>query len=158
MFLGDFLWFWYEDVKTIEKFSMIWCFSDKKITLNFKSITKPHFLQVVAFCYFNSLLSSGCSLLAISIPSISPVRQQPTSRMVWSFSLCSRNLLLQRLQCFSWDFFIDAGTSAAIQYGTGSISGFFSQDSVEVGDLVVKNQVNDNAFLIVSVNYCCWCS
>ncbi|OMO88966.1 Peptidase A1 [Corchorus olitorius] len=32
------------------------------------------------------------------------------------------------------------GTSAAIQYGTGSISGFFSQDSVKVGDLVVKNQ------------------
>lgn len=32
------------------------------------------------------------------------------------------------------------GTSAAIQYGTGAISGFFSQDNVKVGDLVVKNQ------------------
>nr|GFB94145.1 aspartic proteinase A1 [Tanacetum cinerariifolium] len=32
------------------------------------------------------------------------------------------------------------GTSAAIQYGTGSISGFFSQDSVTLGDLVVKKQ------------------
>ncbi|KAK6286969.1 hypothetical protein POUND7_013148 [Theobroma cacao] len=32
------------------------------------------------------------------------------------------------------------GTSAAIQYGTGAISGFFSQDSVKVGDLVVNNQ------------------
>nr|XP_043627569.1 cyprosin-like [Erigeron canadensis] len=32
------------------------------------------------------------------------------------------------------------GTSAAIQYGTGSISGFFSQDSVQLGDLVVKKQ------------------
>ncbi|KAJ9176887.1 hypothetical protein P3X46_012154 [Hevea brasiliensis] len=32
------------------------------------------------------------------------------------------------------------GTSAAIQYGTGSIAGFFSQDNVKVGDLVVKNQ------------------
>ncbi|CAN0900952.1 Aspartic proteinase A1 [Linum grandiflorum] len=32
------------------------------------------------------------------------------------------------------------GKSAAIQYGTGAISGFFSQDSVKVGDLVVKNQ------------------
>nr|GEY57476.1 aspartic proteinase A1 [Tanacetum cinerariifolium] len=31
-------------------------------------------------------------------------------------------------------------TSAAIQYGTGSISGFFSQDSVTLGDLVVKKQ------------------
>ncbi|KAJ6956242.1 hypothetical protein NC652_007364 [Populus alba x Populus x berolinensis] len=36
--------------------------------------------------------------------------------------------------------YVKNGTSAAIQYGTGSISGFFSQDSVEVGDLVVKNQ------------------
>ncbi|KAL5583634.1 hypothetical protein UlMin_016076 [Ulmus minor] len=32
------------------------------------------------------------------------------------------------------------GKSAAIQYGTGAISGFFSQDHVKVGDLVVKNQ------------------
>ncbi|KAK0579989.1 hypothetical protein LWI29_034615 [Acer saccharum] len=32
------------------------------------------------------------------------------------------------------------GESAAIQYGSGSISGFFSYDSVKVGDLVVKDQ------------------
>ncbi|GMN36364.1 hypothetical protein TIFTF001_005971 [Ficus carica] len=32
------------------------------------------------------------------------------------------------------------GTDAAIQYGTGAISGFFSKDDVKVGDLVVKNQ------------------
>ncbi|KAL5773268.1 hypothetical protein ACOSQ2_013192 [Xanthoceras sorbifolium] len=32
------------------------------------------------------------------------------------------------------------GEPAAIQYGTGSISGFFSYDSVKVGDLVVKDQ------------------
>ncbi|KAF7840608.1 aspartic proteinase-like [Senna tora] len=32
------------------------------------------------------------------------------------------------------------GTSAAIQYGTGAISGFFSYDSVKVGDVVVIDQ------------------
>lgn len=32
------------------------------------------------------------------------------------------------------------GKSAAIQYGTGSISGFFSQDSVQLGSLIVKDQ------------------
>ncbi|XP_042011191.1 cyprosin-like [Salvia splendens] len=32
------------------------------------------------------------------------------------------------------------GKSAAIQYGTGSISGFFSQDNVQIGDLTVKDQ------------------
>ncbi|KAI5673021.1 hypothetical protein M9H77_13385 [Catharanthus roseus] len=32
------------------------------------------------------------------------------------------------------------GKSAAIHYGTGAISGFFSRDNVKVGDLVVKNQ------------------
>lgn len=34
-----------------------------------------------------------------------------------------------------------AGTSASIQYGTGAISGFFSNDNVKVGDIVVKKQV-----------------
>uniref|UniRef100_A0A7C9DPF6 Peptidase A1 domain-containing protein n=1 Tax=Opuntia streptacantha TaxID=393608 RepID=A0A7C9DPF6_OPUST len=32
------------------------------------------------------------------------------------------------------------GTSASIRYGTGAISGFFSEDNVKVGDLVVKHQ------------------
>nr|AFX73039.1 preprogaline B [Galium verum] len=32
------------------------------------------------------------------------------------------------------------GKSAEIHYGTGSIAGFFSQDSVKLGDLVVKDQ------------------
>ncbi|XP_023544281.1 aspartic proteinase-like [Cucurbita pepo subsp. pepo] len=32
------------------------------------------------------------------------------------------------------------GTSAAIQYGTGAISGFFSYDNVQVGDVVVRDQ------------------
>ncbi|GKV38773.1 hypothetical protein SLEP1_g46647 [Rubroshorea leprosula] len=32
------------------------------------------------------------------------------------------------------------GKPAEIQYGTGAISGFFSQDNVQVGDLVVKDQ------------------
>lgn len=33
------------------------------------------------------------------------------------------------------------GKSCHIKYGSGSISGFFSQDNVEIGDLVVKDQV-----------------
>ncbi|GAV73783.1 Asp domain-containing protein/SapB_2 domain-containing protein/SapB_1 domain-containing protein [Cephalotus follicularis] len=32
------------------------------------------------------------------------------------------------------------GTSAAIHYGTGAISGFFSEDHVKVGDLIIENQ------------------
>lgn len=36
----------------------------------------------------------------------------------------------------------DVGKSAAIHYGTGAIAGFFSNDAVTVGDLVVKDQVN----------------
>ncbi|KAE8670557.1 Aspartic proteinase [Hibiscus syriacus] len=32
------------------------------------------------------------------------------------------------------------GKSAAIQYGTGAISGFFSYDNVQIGDLVVEDQ------------------
>ncbi|KAJ9551678.1 hypothetical protein OSB04_015723 [Centaurea solstitialis] len=44
------------------------------------------------------------------------------------------------------DVYMDTGTSAAIQYGTGSISGFVSQDSVKLGDLVVKEQVKIKEF------------
>ncbi|KAL6964575.1 AP4A phosphorylase [Sarracenia purpurea var. burkii] len=35
----------------------------------------------------------------------------------------------------------EIGKSCVIQYGSGSVSGFLSQDNVEVGDLVVKDQV-----------------
>ncbi|WOL10980.1 aspartic proteinase oryzasin-1-like [Canna indica] len=37
--------------------------------------------------------------------------------------------------------YVKNGKSAAISYGSGSISGFFSQDHATVGDLVVKDQV-----------------
>lgn len=37
-------------------------------------------------------------------------------------------------------YIFDAGKRAAIHYGSGSISGFFSYDAVTVGDLVVKDQ------------------
>ncbi|PIA60664.1 hypothetical protein AQUCO_00300292v1 [Aquilegia coerulea] len=37
--------------------------------------------------------------------------------------------------------YIKNGKSCAIQYGSGSISGFFSEDNVQVADLVVKDQV-----------------
>jgi hypothetical protein len=36
---------------------------------------------------------------------------------------------------------IPPGKPAAIQYGNGSVAGFFNEDSVTIGDLVVKDQV-----------------
>lgn len=42
----------------------------------------------------------------------------------------------------------DAGKSAAIHYGTGAIAGFFSNDAVTVGDLVVKDQVNYLSYVL----------
>ena len=37
--------------------------------------------------------------------------------------------------------FILTGKSVAIHYGTGAIIGYFSQDNVQVGGVVVENQV-----------------
>lgn len=34
------------------------------------------------------------------------------------------------------------GQSGAIEYGSGSISGFFSKDNVKIGHLIIKDQVN----------------
>lgn len=42
------------------------------------------------------------------------------------------------------------GKSAEIQYGTGSISGFFSYDNVNVGDLLVKDQVTLCSYLLLA--------
>lgn len=41
-----------------------------------------------------------------------------------------------------------AGKPADIHYGTGAISGYFSQDYVKVGDLVVKDQVVSNILML----------
>ncbi|CAL5348195.1 unnamed protein product [Camellia sinensis] len=38
-------------------------------------------------------------------------------------------------------FHSDIGTSCKIHYGSGSIFGFFSQDNVRVGDVIIKDQV-----------------
>jgi phytepsin len=42
--------------------------------------------------------------------------------------------------------FISPGKPADIHYGTGAISGYFSEDSVTLGDLVVKDQVGAFVF------------
>lgn len=43
------------------------------------------------------------------------------------------------------------GKSADIHYGSGAISGFFSEDNVKVGDLVVKKQVLVSAFYLLNI-------
>lgn len=40
-----------------------------------------------------------------------------------------------------WSLATFIGKTAEIHYGTGAISGFFSQDHVQVGDLVIQSQV-----------------
>lgn len=41
---------------------------------------------------------------------------------------------------------VNSGTSCKIAYGSGAISGFFSQDNVKLGDVVVKDVVSVSLF------------
>jgi hypothetical protein len=49
---------------------------------------------------------------------------------------------------------ITPGKPAAIQYGTGAIAGFFSEDSVKLGDLDVNDQVSAHLDLFVCMKQC----
>jgi len=40
-----------------------------------------------------------------------------------------------------------AGIPCKIPYGQGSIFGFFSQDNVQVGDIIIKDQVSIFSFI-----------
>ena len=118
----------------------------------FYFVTLQYYLIQV---FIDSLI---CRLLAISILSTSQPSPLHIARLVklatsslmllivfcpWLYidklfrsnkGVSNRKLKLYILNC-------NSGKSCQINYGSGSISGFFSQDSVEVGDLAVKNQV-----------------
>ncbi|KAJ7967721.1 aspartic proteinase-like [Quillaja saponaria] len=78
----------------------------------------------------------------------------PPQKFTVIFDTGSSNLWVPSSQCyFSVSCYVHAkykarksstykknGTSAAIHYGTGAISGFFSYDNVKLGDIVVKKQ------------------
>ncbi|KAK6124503.1 hypothetical protein DH2020_041756 [Rehmannia glutinosa] len=69
----------------------------------------------------------------------------PPQKFTVIFDTGSSNLWVPSAKCY-FSVSLDCvevcftGKSAAIQYGTGAISGFFSEDNVKVGDLVVKGQ------------------
>ncbi|KAL2341307.1 hypothetical protein Fmac_009247 [Flemingia macrophylla] len=60
----------------------------------------------------------------------------PSSRCIFSLA-CLTHVRYRSSQSNTYR---PNGTSASIEYGSGSISGFFSYDEVKVGDVVVKNQ------------------
>lgn len=53
-------------------------------------------------------------------------------------------------------YFYDSGKSCSIAYGSGSISGFFSEDNVAVGDIVVQDQVGSLSSCFFLFNVGCW--
>lgn len=61
------------------------------------------------------------------------------------------DIITESLLCFD----PSTGKSADIHYGTGAISGFFSEDHVKIGDLVVKDQVALRSWSFVTSN--CYC-
>lgn len=85
--------------------------------------------------------------------------------MPWSWLLIPTRCVIQKdalpwklIRDFCWSntlwlhvFVVCTGKSAAIRYGTGSIAGFFSEDNVELGELMVKGQVWINWELAISL-------
>ncbi|KAM7481863.1 hypothetical protein LguiB_006446 [Lonicera macranthoides] len=79
----------------------------------------------------------------------------PPQKFTVIFDTGSSNLWIPSSKCFlsiaCWfhskykasksSTYTQNGKSCSITYGSGSVSGFFSQDNVEVGDLVIKDQV-----------------
>ena len=64
-------------------------------------------------------------------------------------------------QFASWQWtscFISPGKPADIHYGTGAIAGFFSEDSVTLGDLVVKDQVCSFICAVLCSKFLYWLS
>ncbi|KAL8527671.1 hypothetical protein ACS0TY_005495 [Phlomoides rotata] len=82
-------------------------------------------------------------LLAISIKDTRPAGPVHIQRMVrnFFFLMSNRYVCLFLIFCTCNSYSHDSGESCSIRYGSGSISGYFSQDNVQVGDVVVKDQV-----------------
>uniref|UniRef100_A0A6N2LWK5 Peptidase A1 domain-containing protein n=1 Tax=Salix viminalis TaxID=40686 RepID=A0A6N2LWK5_SALVM len=73
----------------------------------------------------------------------------PPQKFIVIFDTGSSNLWVPSSKCYLSELIAEnrlmvvlcyAGKSAEIQYGSGSISGFFSNDAVKVGNLAVKDQ------------------
>lgn len=62
----------------------------------------------------------------------------PSSKCLFSISCYFHSKYRARLSTT----YTKIGTHCKIPYGYGSISGFFSQDNVKVGDIIVKDQVS----------------
>ncbi|MFS7905815.1 putative phytepsin [Helianthus anomalus] len=82
-----------------------------------------------ANCYFSLAFFTQ----SISLASQFPIRKMVRCPLLVPFNMPSYHIRIITIICYS-------GKSAAIQYGTGSISGFFSQDVIKLGDLVVKEK------------------
>ncbi|OIV98330.1 hypothetical protein TanjilG_16657 [Lupinus angustifolius] len=75
--------------------------------------------------YFNVVFDTGSSNLWV-----------PSSRCIFSISCYFHSKYRSGIS----STYTQIGTPCKIPYGDGSISGFFSQDNVKVGDIIIKDQ------------------